>query len=129
MAGAAIDPASHGPPAPPRPAGAAPTRAVSNGAGAEHRHAHPRGPVETLARATPDITGSPHDGDTVLARHVAHVVLRTDSRGSRVVKDQKHSARRVGLAVAAIMAHSRAGVDRLAAVALTLAGDEPGRHP
>jgi len=33
---------------------------------------------------------------------------RTDSRGSRVVKDQTHSARRVDLAVAAIMAHSRA---------------------
>jgi phage terminase large subunit-like protein len=49
-----------------------------------------------------------HDGDPRLDRHVAHVVLRTDSRGSRVVKDQKHSARRVDLAVAAVMAHSRA---------------------
>jgi phage terminase large subunit-like protein len=49
-----------------------------------------------------------HDGDKRLARRVAHVTLRTDSRGSRVVKDQKHSARRIDLTVAAIMAHSRA---------------------
>jgi hypothetical protein len=29
-----------------------------------------------------------HDGDARLARHVAHAALRTDNRGSRIVKDQ-----------------------------------------
>jgi phage terminase large subunit-like protein len=43
-----------------------------------------------------------------LARHVAHSTLRTDSRGSRIVKEQARSARRIDLAVAAVMAHSRA---------------------
>jgi hypothetical protein len=41
-------------------------------------------------------------------RHKGERNLRTDSRGSRIVKDQKHSARRVDLAVAAVMAYDRA---------------------
>ena len=32
-----------------------------------------------------------HSGDTRLARHVANAVLRTDSRGARIVKESKHS--------------------------------------
>ncbi len=51
-----------------------------------------------------------HSGDPRLARHVADAVLKVDSRGSRVQKEQKHSRRRVDLAVATIMAHSRAVV-------------------
>lgn len=49
-----------------------------------------------------------HDGDPRLARHVAHCVLKTDARGSRIVKDAKMSPRKIDLAVAAVMAHSRA---------------------
>ena len=49
-----------------------------------------------------------HSGDKRLARHVANAVLRTDSRGARIVKESKHSRRRIDLAVAAVMAHSRA---------------------
>jgi phage terminase large subunit-like protein len=49
-----------------------------------------------------------HSGDKRLARHVANAVLRTDSRGARIVKESKHSKRRIDLAVAAVMAHSRA---------------------
>jgi phage terminase large subunit-like protein len=41
---------------------------------------------------------------------MANAVLRVDSRGSRVQKEHKHSTRRIDLAVAAIMAHSRAVV-------------------
>jgi phage terminase large subunit-like protein len=49
-----------------------------------------------------------HSGDKRLARHIANAVLRTDTRGARIVKESKHSKRRIDLAVAAIMAHSRA---------------------
>jgi phage terminase large subunit-like protein len=35
-------------------------------------------------------------------------VLRVDSRGSRLAKEHKHSSRRIDLAVAAVMAFSRA---------------------
>jgi len=49
-----------------------------------------------------------HDGDKRLARHVANAVLRVDSRGSRLQKEHKDSKRRIDLAVAAVMAHSRA---------------------
>jgi phage terminase large subunit-like protein len=48
-----------------------------------------------------------HSGDNRLARHVANVVLRTDSRAARIVKEAKHSKRRIDLTVAAVMAHSR----------------------
>ena len=49
-----------------------------------------------------------HDGNRTLARHVAHATLRTDARGSRIVKEHRQSARRIDGAVAAVMAHSRA---------------------
>jgi phage terminase large subunit-like protein len=49
-----------------------------------------------------------HSGDRRLSKHVANAVLRTDSRGARIVKESKHSKRRIDLAVAAVMAHSRA---------------------
>jgi phage terminase large subunit-like protein len=49
-----------------------------------------------------------HDGDRRLARHVANAVLKTDSRGTRLAKEHRHSKRRIDLAVAAVMAHDRA---------------------
>lgn len=49
-----------------------------------------------------------HDADPRLARHVGNAVLRTDARGSRIVKDTKNSTRKIDLAVAAIMGLSRA---------------------
>jgi phage terminase large subunit-like protein len=49
-----------------------------------------------------------HDGDPDLAAHVAHAVARTDSRGTKITKESKHSTRRIDLAVAAVMAHARA---------------------
>lgn len=49
-----------------------------------------------------------HSGDPRLARHMANVVIKTDSRGSRLSKDAKHSPRKIDLAVAAVMALERA---------------------
>lgn len=47
-----------------------------------------------------------HDGDPRLARHVRNAVLKEDMRGSRIVKQVQGA--KIDLAVAAIMAHSRA---------------------
>jgi phage terminase large subunit-like protein len=49
-----------------------------------------------------------HSGDPDLARHVGNAVVRNDSRGHRIVKEHRDSARRIDLAVAAVMAHARA---------------------
>ena len=50
-----------------------------------------------------------HSGDRRLARHVSNAVLKTDSRGTRLAKEHRDSARKIDLAVAAIMAVDRAG--------------------
>jgi phage terminase large subunit-like protein len=49
-----------------------------------------------------------HSGDARLSRHIGNCVVRVDSRGTRLAKEHKHSLRRIDLAVAAVMAHSRA---------------------
>jgi phage terminase large subunit-like protein len=49
-----------------------------------------------------------HRGDPRLNRHVGNATVRTDSRGTRVDKESKHSTRRMDLAVCAIMAHAAA---------------------
>jgi Phage terminase-like protein, large subunit len=49
-----------------------------------------------------------HDGNPALTRHVSNAYLKTDSRGTRIVKETRHSARRIDLAVAGIMAVERA---------------------
>jgi phage terminase large subunit-like protein len=49
-----------------------------------------------------------HSGDAALARHVAHAVLKVDSRGTRLQKEHRNSHRRIDAAVAACMAFSRA---------------------
>ncbi len=51
-----------------------------------------------------------HSGDADLARHVCNAMVKTDSRGTRIVKETKMSARRIDLAVAAVMAHERAAL-------------------
>jgi phage terminase large subunit-like protein len=49
-----------------------------------------------------------HDGNPVLASHFDNCNLKTDNRGSRVVKDSHNSPRKIDLAVATIMACDRA---------------------
>lgn len=46
-----------------------------------------------------------HDGDPRMARHIANCVTRIDSRGRRITKDQKDSARKIDLAVAGVIAY------------------------
>lgn len=49
-----------------------------------------------------------HSRNQDLARHINNAVLKTDSRGSRLSKETKYSARKIDLAVAAVMAFDRA---------------------
>ena len=49
-----------------------------------------------------------HSGDPRLARHIENCVIKTDSRGSRLVKESKSSARKIDLAISAVMAFDRA---------------------
>jgi phage terminase large subunit-like protein len=49
-----------------------------------------------------------HSGNVDLAAHVAHCHVREDARGTRLTKEAKGSTRKIDLAVAAVMAHSRA---------------------
>ncbi len=49
-----------------------------------------------------------HSGDEDLARHVSNAVVTEETRGVRLVKEKKHSRRRIDLAVCLVMAHSRA---------------------
>jgi phage terminase large subunit-like protein len=51
-----------------------------------------------------------HDGNPALNRHVSNAVLKSDSRGTRIYKENKSSARKIDLAVAAIMGLERAMV-------------------
>jgi phage terminase large subunit-like protein len=53
------------------------------------------GPYEAVVNGT--VT---HSGDPRLARHVPNATVRTDSRGTRIYKEHKHSTRRIDLAVA-----------------------------
>jgi len=48
------------------------------------------------------------DGSPALMRHLGNATLRSDARGTRIAKDHKNSSRKIDLAVAAIMAFSRA---------------------
>lgn len=52
--------------------------------------------------------GVTHSGDPRLARHVANCTVKTDARGSRIVKDRPGSPRKIDLAVCAVMARERA---------------------
>jgi hypothetical protein len=50
-----------------------------------------------------------HDDDLRLSRHVSNAVLKVDSRGQRLYKEHKTSARKIDLAVAMVMGLERAG--------------------
>lgn len=49
-----------------------------------------------------------HDGDPRLSRHIGNAVVKEDRFGTRIVKEAKSSARKIDLAVAAVIAHNRA---------------------
>jgi phage terminase large subunit-like protein len=60
-----------------------------------------------------------HDGDPLLARHLSNAVVKIDNLGPRIVKENRHSNRRIDAAVAAVIAFDRATVSRIEPEALT----------
>ena len=54
-----------------------------------------------------------HDGNGLLARHVGNAVTKIDNSGSRIVKDQRHSPRKIDAAVAMVIAVDRALTGRI----------------
>jgi phage terminase large subunit-like protein len=61
-----------------------------------------------------------HNGDPRLSRHLGNAQIKTDERGARLVKDARKSARKIDLAIAALMAVDRA--------AYWLGEDAPGTY-
>lgn len=53
-----------------------------------------------------------HDGNPLLTRHLSNAVIKTDAYGPRIVKEHKHSSKRIDAAVAGIIALDRALVIR-----------------
>lgn len=54
-----------------------------------------------------------HDGDGLLARHVGNAVTKIDNLGSRIVKDQRNSPRKIDAAVALVICVERALTGRM----------------
>lgn len=76
-------------------------------------------PTYSRARMAPACTGFyaavmdgtvTHDGDPRMARHVSNCVIKTSPMGDYVTKADKDSPAKIDLAVAAILAYSRASV-------------------
>lgn len=49
-----------------------------------------------------------HDGNPALARHLGNAVLKEDSKGARITKPYRSSAKHIDAAVAAVIGHHRA---------------------
>ena len=49
-----------------------------------------------------------HDGDPRLARHLANATLKHTPAGDYIVKESRHSPKKIDLAVAAVIAFDRA---------------------
>lgn len=54
-----------------------------------------------------------HSGDPLIARHLDNAVLKIDSIGPRIVKENRNSNRRIDAAVAALIAYDRATAGRM----------------
>ena len=53
-----------------------------------------------------------NDGSPLLTRHISNAVVKTDRLGPRIVKEHRHSVRKIDGAVASIIAFDRATVSR-----------------
>lgn len=78
-------------------------------------------PTFTRARMAPACTtfysavlesGLTHDGDPRLARHISNAVVKSSPQGDYITKQDKDSPAKIDLAVAAIIAFSRASLAR-----------------
>jgi phage terminase large subunit-like protein len=60
-----------------------------------------------------------HDGNPLLARHLSNAAVKVDNLGPRIVKENRHSSRRIDAAVAAVIAVDRALSSRIEEEVLT----------
>jgi phage terminase large subunit-like protein len=71
--------------------------------------------VQACAKFYDSVTGKTleHDGDPTLARHLDNAVTKIDNLGIRIVKENRHSPRKIDAAVAAVIAFDRAVSSRM----------------
>jgi phage terminase large subunit-like protein len=75
----------------------------------------PKRMVQACAKLFDAVTGGTveHDGSPVLARHLDNAVTKIDNLGIRIVKENRHSPRKIDAAVAAVIAFDRAVSSRM----------------
>jgi phage terminase large subunit-like protein len=75
----------------------------------------PKRMVQACAKFYDAVTGGTleHDASPVLARHLDNAVTKIDNLGIRIVKENRHSPRKIDAAVAAVIAFDRAVSSRM----------------
>jgi phage terminase large subunit-like protein len=75
----------------------------------------PKRMVQACAKFYDAVTGGTleHDGSPVLTRHLDNAVTKIDNLGIRIVKENRHSPRKIDAAVAAVIAFDRAVSSRM----------------
>jgi phage terminase large subunit-like protein len=75
----------------------------------------PKRMVQACAKFYDAVTGGTveHDGSPVLSRHLDNAVTKIDNLGIRIVKENRHSPRKIDAAVAAVIAFDRAVSSRI----------------
>ena len=75
----------------------------------------PKRMTQACAKFYDAVTGGTleHDGSPVLARHLDNAVTKIDNLGIRIVKENRHSPRKIDAAVAAVIAFDRAVSSRI----------------
>ena len=75
----------------------------------------PKRMVQACAKFYDAVTGGTveHDGSPVLSRHLDNAVTKIDNLGIRIVKENRHSPRKIDAAVAAVIAFDRAVSSRM----------------
>ena len=75
----------------------------------------PKRMTQACAKFYDAVTGGTleHDGSPVLSRHLDNAVTKIDNLGIRIVKENRHSPRKIDAAVAAVIAFDRAVSSRI----------------
>ena len=75
----------------------------------------PKRMTQACAKFYDSVTGGTleHDGSPVLTRHLDNAVTKIDNLGIRIVKENRHSPRKIDAAVAAVIAFDRAVSSRM----------------
>jgi phage terminase large subunit-like protein len=76
----------------------------------EYNSTSPRRMIPSTQKVFDSVTEATltHDGNPLLARHIDNCVLKIDNLGARIVKESRHSPRKIDAAVAFVIAYDRA---------------------